>query len=138
MRVLVYGGRHFGAIPDPILDNIELERAIILRDKQCRLFQDTMNTFHKEHNISVLCNGGAKGADTLATKWATTNNIQLEVYPVTKSDWYNYGKFAGIRRNGIIFNKFLPDVVMAFSGGRGTENMISIATDAGVKVIEVH
>ena len=67
--------------------------------------------------------GGAKGADSLAEKYALENNIETEIfYP----DWDKDGKAAGfIRNNQIIKNS---NIVFAFTNGsNGTQNSINIA-----------
>ena len=44
----------------------------------------------------AIVSGGAKGADTLAEKYAKEHNYPLRVY---KADWNAYGKRAGFLRN---------------------------------------
>lgn len=43
-----------------------------------------------------IVSGGARGADTLAERYAKERNYELEVFP---ADWDKYGKSAGYRRN---------------------------------------
>lgn len=44
----------------------------------------------------VIVSGGAKGADTLAERYANEHGHRLKVF---KADWNKYGKSAGYRRN---------------------------------------
>ena len=83
---------------------------------------------------SVIIHGAARGADSLADRWAKDNNMKLEVYP---ADWEQHGKSAGPIRNQQMLNEGKPDLVLAFPGGSGTAHMVSIAKKKGVKVIEV-
>lgn len=80
--------------------------------------------------LSVIITGGAKGADTLANQWATKRGLRV---CVLFADWDKYGKAAGMIRNKLMLEE-KPDVVIAFPGGTGTENMITISRQAGVPV----
>jgi hypothetical protein len=46
--------------------------------------------------ISSVISGGAKGAETLAEKWAKENNIPIILF---RPDWKKYGRAAGLRLN---------------------------------------
>lgn len=50
------------------------------------------------------------------------------------ADWATYGKRAGMLRNAAMLELHKPDLVVAFRGGRGTANMVSLARKARVKV----
>lgn len=49
--------------------------------------------------IKQIISGGANGADSLAARYATENNIPLLVF---EADWINNGKSAGMIRNKLI------------------------------------
>ena len=50
-----------------------------------------------ENNTNIIIReGNAKGADTLAAKFANENNFELQIY---KADWQKLGKRAGLERN---------------------------------------
>ena len=71
-----------------------------------------------------IISGGAKGADSLAARWAAENRVKLtEFLP----DWDKYGKAAGPIRNEDIIK--IADFVLAFWDGlsKGTANSLSIA-----------
>lgn len=113
MKVLVCGGRNY--------DNyLEL----------CK----TMTTIHSNLPIDEVIHGGAKGADTLAGEWAEGAGIPVRVF---KADWHKHGRSAGPIRNKQMLVEGKPDIVVAFPGGRGTQNMVNQAEKAGVKVFRV-
>lgn len=81
-----------------------------------------------------IISGAATGADSLAIDYAVVNWCGLEEYP---ADWTKHGKKAGYLRNKQMLEEGKPDLVIAFPGGKGTANMIKLAKEAGVEVIEV-
>ena len=80
-------------------------------------------------NIKVRCivSGGAKGADTLAKRYAVANKIE---YVEKKPDWEKYGKGAGFERNADIVD--CADHVIAFwdSESHGTAHSIGLARES--------
>lgn len=113
MRVLVCGGRDYS----------DVSRVYAVLDK-----------LHREAGIDCLMQGGARGADILASVWATKNHVLQEVY---EADWENQGSFAGPARNKRMLDEGRPDLVIAFPGGRGTADMVRKARKAGVEVVEI-
>jgi hypothetical protein len=94
---------------------------------------ERINEVLREYEIDLLIEGGADGADFSAGEYADRNNIaHLTVW----ADWDKYGKKAGYMRNAKMLT-FGPDLVIAFPGGRGTANMIKLAKEVGVEVIEI-
>jgi len=85
----------------------------------------------KANNPDVVIHGGARGADRLAEKAAKELGIPTEVYI---PDWDGQGKSAGFKRNAQMLAEGKPTSVIAFRGGKGTANMVKLATDAGFKV----
>lgn len=69
----------------------------------------------------AIVSGGAKGADTLAEKFAFENHLEITVF---KPDWKKFGKRAGFLRNTIIIEN--ADIVFAFWDGisNGTKDSI--------------
>lgn len=93
---------------------------------------ETLNGFT---DITEIISGGAKGADTLAERWAKENNLKLTIfYP----DWNKYGKSAGMIRNKSIIDS--ANEVVAFWDGisRGTENSIQRARSSGKPVTIIY
>ena len=81
----------------------------------------------------VIIEGGAPGADRLAREWAERNGIHCAT---VKARWANYNAAAGPLRNAVMLS-LGPDLVVAFPGGVGTENMVKQAEAAGVDVMRV-
>jgi hypothetical protein len=87
----------------------------------------------EEEPLSII-EGGATGADELARLWAESNNIEYHHCP---ADWEKHGKSAGPIRNQEMLDTYKPDIVLAFKGGRGTQNMIDKAMKKGIIVLKV-
>lgn len=81
--------------------------------------------------ITTLIHGAAPGADTLADDWAKARGIPRLPY---EADWKRLGKRAGPVRNLLMLQEGRPELVVAFPGGDGTANMVSVAAKAGVPV----
>ena len=120
MRVLVCGGRNY--------DNYE-ELYAVLDWIDCSW--EGPETFGP---ISVIISGHAKGADALSEQWAKKREVSLEIYP---AEWDVYGKGAGFIRNQQMIDEGLPDLVVAFSGGKGTMNMIKLSNQANIPLYNV-
>jgi predicted Rossmann-fold nucleotide-binding protein len=106
MRVIVCGGRYYH----------EYET---VRDVLAQL----------PHHAQIIT-GGAQGADTLAIKAAE----ELHMVSVTHyAEWAKYGRKAGPIRNQRIVDEG-ADLCIAFTGGRGTEDMIRRCKRAGIPV----
>lgn len=87
---------------------------------------------HERNGIALLITGGAKGADSLAARWAHAAAIP---YLTASADWERHGDAAGPIRNQWMLDQQV-DGVIAFPGGRGTAHMVKIAREAGVPVWE--
>src|SRR5262245_51068724 len=110
-RVLVCGGRDFTDMRwlTRVLDELEPKPTIIIQ-------------------------GGARGADYLAWKWATERIVPCQEY---RAEWEKYGRAAGPRRNLRMLAEGRPQLIVAFPGGPGTADMVRRAKAAGVPVLEV-
>lgn len=86
----------------------------------------------------LLVNGGATGADALSTEWAKLRGISFKEYPVLDADWKQFGFGAGPRRNTHMLKDAQPALVIAFPGGRGTNDMVRKAERAGVPVLKIN
>jgi hypothetical protein len=114
MKIIVCGGRDYSDRKTlfTTLDRIDLERG----------------------PFDILIHGNAQGADTIADAWARSHNVTVvAVLP----EWQRHGKAAGPVRNRKMITTYSPDLVVAFPGGRGTANLIKLAREAGIEVIEV-
>lgn len=86
------------------------------------------------HGIKRIVNGGATGADALARQWANDRHIDCATYP---ADWRQHSRAAGPLRNDMMLRMELPEVVVAFLGGRGTADMVRRARTNDIRVIEI-
>ena len=79
----------------------------------------------------TLVHGGARGADTLAHRWAKAHGIDVEVHP---ANWTKHQKAAGPIRNQEMVDSGL-DLLIAFPGGSGTAHMVRVTRAAGIEVV---
>ena len=110
MRVLVCGGRTF-------TDYHLLTKTLLEIDPP----------------VTVLIEGGATGADTLAHLWAVGQDLRTVTYG---ANWEKHGRSAGPIRNQQMLDEGKPELVIAFPtfNSRGTWHMVRIARKAGVEV----
>ena len=111
MKLLVCGGRDFN-------DYDAVYKEIVF------LYNNT--------SITEIVQGGAKGADSLGEIVAKEIGLSCIEFP---ANWNKYGKGAGHIRNKQMLDYLDEgDIVVAFPGGKGTANMVSIAKKAGFTV----
>lgn len=118
IRLLVCGGRDF--------------------DDAGLLFS-TLDAFAKTHDIEIVIEGEAPGADTLARQWAEARKYDVDPYP---ADWTRYGRPAGPIRNQQMLDEGKPTYAFAFFDrprhlSRGTADMVRRLKKSGVPVVEV-
>lgn len=94
----------------------------------------------KNYDNICIVSGGAKGADTLAEKYAKENNYELKIF---RADWDNYSKSAGYIRNEEMhkyISQFDKRGIIAFWDGKskGTQHNFSLAKKYNneIKIIE--
>lgn len=111
-RILVTGGRAYtdADAVDAAMDKLMIERG-----------------WKPEHTIVI--EGGAHGADTLAREWAGRRRLHV----ATCRALWSQGKGAGMKRNAAML-LLLPTLCVAFPGGRGTANMITLCEKQGIPV----
>lgn len=110
----------------------------------------TLDELHAKRPVTEFIQGGATGADALAKEWARTKPEITQRYECkaswtdlshpdalirTRRDGTQYDAKAGHRRN-VRMLEWKPDVVVAFTGGVGTADMVRLARAAGIEVIE--
>jgi hypothetical protein len=93
-----------------------------------------LNALHAQFGIAHLIHGAAPGADWLAKRWAEAHSIPVTGYPAR---WDLDGKAAGPIRNARMLREGRPDLVLAFPGGRGTDDMVRRALAANVTVVQI-
>ena len=101
------------------------------------------------HHPDLIVHGAARGADSLADRWALENGIPRVVFAVHDNQWRVWGKAAGHMRNDdmLAFLRAIawhdewgrPDwsgapsiEAIAFPGGSGTNHMCARLELAGV------
>ena len=112
-RVLVCGGRNFN------------DRKLLVK---------VLDDLYLNRGMTTLIEGEAKGADQMSAWWAEAYNIIIERYP---ANWSRYGRSAGHIRNQQMIDEGKPDLVVAFPGGKGTDNMVQRAKAAQVLVLDL-
>ena len=94
----------------------------------------TLDSIASKYHVEVLIHGAARGADTLAGIWAKDRGVEVIAVP---ANWTQYGRQAGPIRNRDMLNNHRPNLVVAFSGGKGTRDMVDISKKAGIKAVEI-
>jgi hypothetical protein len=110
MRVVVFGGREF---------------------HNEKLAFKALDILHRKYKFTCIIDGAARGADTLAYRWAKRNGVPTERYA---ANWAKYKRAAGPIRNRQMIEEGKPNMGVAFPGGRGTENMKEQLKKAGIPV----
>ncbi len=112
-RILVCGGVEW--------ENIVLTEAVL---------DGYREQYHEKGRPIEIVQGGARGADYIAKEWAKRHGIPGETF---KAEWNKYGRAAGPIRNSAML-KTSPDLVIAFPGGRGTNDTVTKAQKLGIEV----
>lgn len=110
MKIIVTGGRYY---------------------KDYAMLDDVLNLFPQ---VSCIIQGGATGADLLAREYAKDNDIKCKTYD---AEWDIHGKAAGPIRNRIMLKENKDSIVIAFPGGKGTENCIQEAVKLNMIILRV-
>lgn len=114
MRVLVTGGREYA---------------------DATAVASVLDALREAHGRLTVIQGGASGADALARQWC---GKQSSVHMINEpADWHTHGRAAGPIRNQRMIDEHKPELVIAFSGGRGTADMVRRARAAGITVREI-
>jgi len=83
---------------------------------------------------TVIIEGEAKGADTIAAVIGAYLGYEIERYP---ADWNKYQRAAGPIRNKQMLTEGKPDLVLAFHSdlekSKGTKSMVMLAMTAGIE-----
>ena len=81
-----------------------------------------------------IIHGGADGADELAGEYAIEKDLSESMFP---AQWKVHGKSAGPLRNQQMLDEAKPNLVVAFPGGNGTQDMVKRSRAKGVLVLRV-
>ena len=99
------------------------------------MFADAMSELVRKRGMPIrIINGGALGADWMAMEWAQHHAIE---FIIVAAEWGIYGRAAGHLRNQAMLDKYHPDLVVAFPGGKGTADMVRRSRAVGAKVKEI-
>lgn len=110
MRIMVTGGREFN---NYAIAKSALEKYLSQTD--------------------TLVHGGCRGCDLLCAKVASEIGAKVEEH---KADWNKYGRAAGPIRNREMLESGI-DLVIAFPGGKGTNNAIKTAQAFGTPIVKI-
>ena len=113
-RILICGGRNFSD-----------------KDKFTKVMEYLRPCFDP---CFCIIQGGAAGADRLGAAWAFFEGCPMIEM---RANWDKYGNSAGSIRNRWMLEYGMPDLVVAFPGGTGTENMVKRARTAKIDVFIV-
>lgn len=100
------------------------------------LLKKTLNNFIENKSfLNAIVSGGAKGADTLAEKYAAELQVDMIVY---KPNHKKHGRLAALHRNTEIIET--SDIVFAFWNGksRGTLDSITKAKNLEKKLFIIN
>jgi hypothetical protein len=130
---IVCGGRNYGAAQD----DCQLERVAEAADERAHIFASLAKA-----SPAIVVQGGAPGADLIARQYCEQRGVRCVEVPAL---WHAHGRSAGPRRNEDmlsiavtlaenLYSDKMSVGVIAFPGGKGTENMVALAEKAGVPV----
>jgi hypothetical protein len=115
MIVIICGGRNYHGSQDALI---------------------WLDQFHGQFGVERVLHGDAPGADTFGRRWAEDLDIPTQAFPAL---WDTYGPAAGPRRNAQMaqaLSLYPHRAVLAFPGGRGTENMKNTGKQYSISVYE--
>ncbi len=90
-----------------------------------------LDKLHKKSRIGLLIHGSARGADTLAEKWAKSREV---MYLGVPAQWSLGTGRAGPLRNREMGDITKIDGLVAFPGGSGTEHMCNYAKTLNIPI----
>ena len=83
-------------------------------------------------NPSLIVHGDCRGADKLASIYATEKGVRQLKYPYISK----YGRAGGPIRNFKMCSENKDAFLVAFPGGNGTDSCVKIAEKLGLKVLK--
>ena len=130
MRVLICGDRNYGRYPGDSSKN-----PLAAKRFEHKAYKKVLAYVKTLPESTVIIDGMAKGADTLAHRAALACELNWERYP---AQWDLFGKAAGPIRNKQMLDEGKPDLVVYFhddiESGKGTKGMVNIARKRGIEV----
>ena len=137
MKVLVCGGRYYNNIDEVfmVLDEIysdHINGDFCIVHGACHIDYFDIEKAKEEGREPRYLK--EIGADYFADIWARKREVTQKRYP---AKWHLHGHGAGPKRNKLMFWSELPNLNVAFEGGKGTEGMKKICYNAGIQVFDV-
>lgn len=83
--------------------------------------EDALRIIYNHYQFSRIVLGGAIGVDIVAERWARQHALINKM--VLRPDYKRFGNSAPLIRNTDMLCMGCPDLVVAFPGARGTDNM---------------
>jgi hypothetical protein len=107
----------------------------------CKVYE-VLDALLQEHGAITVIQGNCKtGADAWARDWCRRRSRTARPGSITLeeelADWRRYGPAAGPRRNQAMLDRWKPQLVVAFAGGKGTADCVGRARAAGIEVREI-
>ncbi|MCA1572481.1 MAG: DUF2493 domain-containing protein [Chloroflexi bacterium] len=104
-----------------------------LSEKRRREVIDALEYLWRRNPL-VIIHGAARGADSMASDWATERGCEQVEYP---ANWRQYGRKAGPIRNQQMLTEGKPDIVLAFpeKDSVGTWDMVERSKKAGLELL---
>jgi len=97
-------------------------------------FYNSIKFFPDEWDVTEVVSGTARGVDRMGEVLAQSQDIAIKRFP---ADWDEYGKRAGMIRNGEMA-KYADALFAVWDGkSKGTKQMIDNANKKGLSVIVV-
>lgn len=96
---------------------------------------DVLDALHAQTPITTIINGGARGADLLASQWARARAVPLIRYQAAID--LSGRRQAFLDLNAQMLSEQRPDLIVALPGGEVSADLISQAQAAGVNVMRV-
>ena len=135
-KIIVCGGRGWDDITSI---RIPLSRLVLSAGYRDRLRESVISGIMMEEGIEFIV-GDAPGVDKAVRGWPKFHPALADKgwsVRVFEADWTSQGKAAGPIRNQRMALYPGVELCVAFSGGRGTANMISTAIKYGIPVLEI-
>ena len=80
--------------------NFLTNKYAIIGGRDFNNYQSIKNVMAFQEAVNLIISGGARGADSLAERFAKENGIPFKLFP---ANWDRYGKSAGYKR--LIFKR---------------------------------
>lgn len=131
MILLVCGGRFFGLKEDEVRFIYNGIYDTLVESQGPDLNSWANNELVPE--IHSIRTGAAPGVDTVALAVAKVLCVHPDPMPVTQEEYDKYKKGAPVKRNErMAIKQPIPDLVLAFNGGNGTQDMINKAVKLNI------